>query len=72
MRKRLISFALCAVMAMLFVAFPTGVVAEIGGWESSAAYADAPYFYGATRIIVPVGTDVDLKSGLFRLGSRCI
>jgi len=38
-----------------------------GVWRSSASYASAPYFHGATRITVPIGTPVDLTTGLFRL-----
>jgi len=38
-----------------------------GTWRSSANYAGAPYFYGATSITVPIGTPVDLTTGIFRL-----
>ena len=47
------------------VPFPTTTMPT--AWQSSASYANAPYFYGATRITVPVGTHVDLRSGMFRL-----
>ena len=39
----------------------------MSNWTSSAKFAGAPYFYGASKITVPVGTTVNLKSGLFRL-----
>jgi uncharacterized protein YjdB len=34
--------------------------------QSSAAYANAPYFYGVTSIRVPTGTPVDVSRGMFR------
>jgi hypothetical protein len=41
-------------------------VQPLSAGASSASFANAPYFHGVISITVPVGTTVNLRSGMFR------
>jgi hypothetical protein len=65
---RKLTLALLTIAMLLTLVSASGFIqtAEASAWQSSASYANAPYFHGVIRITVPAGTIVNLRAGLYR------